>query len=318
MQARIVDGKTCETTGDLQAVRAAVAAQQTVWLHIGGEDIRTRELLIETFHVHPLAVDDLWQHSPLPKLADFDGFLHIVLHALDVDSTPENVRVCELDIFLSEKFVVTRCPDLNADFDDARVRKLLEKGPAWLAHALADRVVDRYVPLLEQFDQRITELEAEVIKRAGTPQERTLVNRILGLKRSLQTVRRTSAHQREVLLHLSRGDYEEIPPKALPFYRHAYDHFLRISDLAEAHRESLGSLLDAFWSVQSNRMNEVMKRLTLMSTIMLPLTFIAGLYGMNFEAMPELHWRYGYPAALALMVLVAVSIVVWFKQKKWI
>jgi magnesium transporter len=318
MQAHTFDGKTCGRANSPEAIRAAVSAGHTVWLHIGPEDLRTRDLLADTFHLHPLVIEDVWAHSPLPKVADFDGFLHIALHVLDVGSTPDELKTHELDIFLSDKFVITRCPELSIEFEDARLRKLLEKGPAWLAHALADRLVDRYLPLLEQLDQRIAEFETQIIRPVGPAQERLLVNRIFAMKRTLQSVRRTSAHQREVLLQLSRGDYDEIPPKALPFFRHVYEHFLRISDAAEAHREFLGSLLEAFWSVQSNRMNEVMKRLTLMSTIMLPLTFIAGVYGMNFDGMPELRWRYGYPASLGLMLLVALLIVLWFRQKKWI
>jgi magnesium transporter len=318
MQARILEDKTCVTTSNLDAIRSAVESEQRVWLQVEREDLVTRELLASCFRLHPLVIEDLWHRSPLPKTADFDGFLQVVLHAIDGSSTPEQVKTHELDMFLAERFVITRFPESRTDLDEARVRRLMEKGPAWLAHAMIDRLVDGYVPLLDQFDQKIAELEGEIVKKAGTPTGNVLVNRIFALKRSLQTIRRISVHQREVLLQLSRGDYDEVPVDALPFFRDAYDHFLRISDLAESHRESLASLLDAFWSVQSHRMNEVMKRLTLMSTIMLPLTLIAGVYGMNFDGMPELHMRYGYPAVLALMAAVAIVIVLWFKQKKWI
>ena len=126
-----------------------------------------------------------------------------------------------------------------------------------------------------------------------------------------------SIHQREILLRLSRGEMDEIPADALPFYRDVYDHFLRIGDIAEGYRDLVTSALDAYLSVQSNRMNEVMKTLTLISTIMLPLTFIAGVYGMNFDHMPELHWVGGYPFALGLMTVVAGGIILWFRYKGW-
>ena len=133
-----------------------------------------------------------------------------------------------------------------------------------------------------------------------------------------------SIHQREILLRLSRGDFGEIPADAIPFYRDVYDHFLRINDIVESYRDLISSLLDAYLSVQSNRMNEVMKTLTLMSTVMLPLTFIAGVYGMNFSPdysplnMPELRWFFGYPFSLVLMAAVAGTILLWFRRKGWI
>ena len=127
-----------------------------------------------------------------------------------------------------------------------------------------------------------------------------------------------SIHQREILLRLSRGELDEIPEETLPFFRDVYDHFLRINDIAEGYRDLVTSSLDAYLSVQSNRMNEIMKTLTLMSTVMLPLTFIVGLYGMNFKHMPELDWTWGYPAALGLMVIVAGAILLWFRRRGWI
>ena len=127
-----------------------------------------------------------------------------------------------------------------------------------------------------------------------------------------------SVPQREILLRMSRGDFDEIPAEALPFYRNVSDHFLRTVDATDGYRELVSSALDAYLSVQSNRMNEVMKALTLMSTVMLPLTFIAGVYGMNFKNMPELDWIWGYPSALGLMGLVVTGIVLWFRRRGWI
>ena len=127
-----------------------------------------------------------------------------------------------------------------------------------------------------------------------------------------------SIHQREILLRLSRGEIDEIPADALPFYRDVYDHFLRINDIAESYRDLVTSALEAYLSVQSNRMNEIMKTLTLMSTVMLPLTFIAGVYGMNFKHMPELDWIWGYPMALGVMAAVAGGILWWFRRRGWL
>jgi magnesium transporter len=131
-------------------------------------------------------------------------------------------------------------------------------------------------------------------------------------------MRRMSIHQREILLRLSRGEFDEIPREVAPFYRDVYDHFLRVNDLVENYRDLVTSALEAYLSVQSNRMNEIMKTLTLISTIMLPITFIAGVYGMNFKLMPELDTSWGYPAALGLMAAVALGTLIWFRQKGWI
>jgi magnesium transporter len=141
------------------------------------------------------------------------------------------------------------------------------------------------------------------------------LSKILSFKRSLQLLRRNSLHQREILFRLSKGEFSEIPKQAIPFYRDVYDHYARVTDRTDGYREGVTSALDAYFSMQSSRMNEVMKTLTLISTVMLPLTFIAGIYGMNFERMPELKWVHGYPFALGLMGAVAIAILVYFRRK---
>jgi magnesium transporter len=134
----------------------------------------------------------------------------------------------------------------------------------------------------------------------------------------LLELRRMSIHQREILLRIARGEFDEIPPEAVPFFRDVYDHFLRINDQIDGYRDLVSGTLDAYLSVQSNRMNEIMKTLTVISTVMLPITFIAGVYGMNFDHMPELHWAGGYPYALALMASVTIATLWWFRKKGWV
>jgi len=149
--------------------------------------------------------------------------------------------------------------------------------------------------------------------------EHAIMKQILRIKRSLQMLRKTTISQREILLRLSRGEFAQIPKEMSPFYRDIYDHFVRVTDLVDGYRELTGGLLEAHFSIQSQQMNEIMKRLTLISTIMLPLTLIAGIYGMNFrKVFPELEWKYGYFYALGLMATVAIGIIVWFKKRKWL
>jgi magnesium transporter len=222
---------------------------------------------------------------------------------------------------IGKTFIVTHDPhnqvakELSEEL--ARSPKLLDKGPAYLAHAMLDRAVDRYLPIIDDLDRELDDLEHDVLRKAGTPKGPPVLRRILRFKRTLQDLRRMAIHQREVLLRLARAEFDEIPREFTPFFRDVYDHFLRINDLVEAYRDLVTSSLEAYLSVQSNRMNEIMKTLTLISTVMLPLTFIAGVYGMNFKHMPELDWVLGYPFALGLMATVALGILWFFRRKGW-
>ena len=195
--------------------------------------------------------------------------------------------------------------------------RLLKKGPAWVAHAIMDRMVDEYMPLIDRFDEQIEGIETQILE--GTQKsDRQVIPKIIRIKRSLQMLRRTTIYQREILLRLARAEFDEIPRELVPFYRDVYDHFARVTELVDSYRELVTSLLEAQFSMQSNRMNEIMKRLTIISTIMLPLSLVAGIYGMNFKHMPELEWLWGYPFALGLMLTIAISIVTWFRVKRWI
>jgi magnesium transporter len=233
--------------------------------------------------------------------------------------TPESLDTIELDIVISRNWVFThhRAPSraVTAVMAElSRGHKLLERGPVYIAHSLLDHMVDNYLPLIDAFDDDVEAVEAQVVDNPS----REVLQRIFRLKHALQRLRRIAVHQRELLLRLSRREFEIIPENALPFFRDVYDHFVRVADLADGYRELLSGALDAYLSVLSNRMNEVMKTLTLVATILLPVTFIAGVYGMNFEHMPELHWRYGYAFAWLSMLAVALGMVLWFRHKKWL
>jgi magnesium transporter len=321
MQARILDGEQLHTTTDLGEIRAALAAGRRIWIDLERQTPDADALLADVLALHPLTIEDIWAERSRPKIDDFDAYLYVIVHGIGA-ANRDKLQTVEIDIVIGPNWLVTHDPaglvsdDLGTELDHSS--RVLAKGVAWLAHALLDRAVDRYMPVIDQLDAEIEQLENEVLDRAGTPRGRTVLMRILAFKRRLQELRRMGIHQREILLRLSRGELDEIPAEALPFYRDVYDHFLRISDIAEGYRDLVTSALDAYLSVQSNRMNEIMKTLTLMSTVMLPLTFIVGLYGMNFKHMPELEWVWGYPAAIGLMVVVVAGIVLWFRHRGWI
>lgn len=320
MHAYILEEATVRETSDMDSVRAALAAKKTLWVDLEHQTPERDAFLTETFGIHPLTIEDIWSDRPSPKVDQFPTYLYVCAHT--VKRNGEELQICELDLVIGETFLITHDNmhmTVDAVRDDVmRSSRVIARGPAWLAHEILDRLVDGYLPVIDAFDNDVEVLEDDVLAKAGTPEGTAVLGRILALKRSLQALRRVSIHQREILLRLSRGEFETFPPEVLPYLRDVHDHFVRVGDLAESYRDLVTSALDAYLSVQSNRMNEVMKTLTLISTVMLPLTFIAGVYGMNFEHMPELKWPLGYPFALSLMAAVAVFAMIWFKHKKWL
>lgn len=321
MQARILDGDKLRTTTDPAEIRAALADDRRIWIALERQTPDADALLGEVLRLHPLTIEDIWAERSRPKLDDFDAYLYVIVHGIGA-ARHDKLQTVEIDVVIGGNWLVTHDPaglvsdDVATELDHSA--RLMVKGIAWLAHAVLDHAVDRYMPVIDQLDAEIEQLENEVLDHAGTSRGRAVLLRILSFKRRLQELRRMSIHQREILLRLSRGELDEIPAEALPFYRDVYDHFLRINDIAEGYRDLVTSALDAYLSVQSNRMNEIMKTLTLISTVMLPLTFIVGLYGMNFKHMPELDWVWGYPAALLVMAGVAAGILLWFRHRGWI
>ena len=291
-----------------------------VWIDVEGANSDDERILTDIFGLHPLLVEDILGESQ-PKLEEHDDFYYLIAHGIDLEhSTPVDLKTVEIDLLLAPGFVLTHHDRKVAsiEFVVSRVRRdprILHKDPAFLAHAIIDHLIDRYLPLMSQYDDAIGDLEVSIMREKSP---KGVLEKIFDLKHSLQRIRRVAIHQLDVLLRLSNGTMSRIPEDALPFYRDIYDHFVRVNDLADSYRELVSSSLDAFLSVQSNRMNEVMKVLTLISTIMLPLTFIVGLYGMNFDDMPELHWKHGYAFAWGLMVLNVFVFVSFFRRRGWL
>jgi magnesium transporter len=321
MQARILDGDKLKATTDPVQIRAALGSGQRIWIDLERQTPDADALLADVLKLHPLTIEDIWADRSRPKIDDFDNYLYVIVHGIGA-AKHDKLDTVEIDVVIGPNWLVTHDPaglvsdDIGTELDHSA--RVLSKGVAWLAHALLDRAVDLYMPVVDQLDAEIEQLENDTLDHAGTPRGRSVLIRILAFKRRLQQLRRMGIHQREILLRLSRGELDEIPTEALPFFRDVYDHFLRINDISEGYRDLVTSALDAYLSVQSNRMNEIMKALTLMSTVMLPLTFIVGLYGMNFKHMPELEWAWGYPAVIGFMLLVVTGILVWFRHRGWI
>ncbi|MBV8757951.1 MAG: magnesium/cobalt transporter CorA [Deltaproteobacteria bacterium] len=320
MHARILEGDQLRHTDKLDEIRAAIAAKKPVWVELDGPSDDANALLRD-LNIHPLTIEDIWASRTMPKLEDYDNYLYVIVHAVK-SAKQGQVDLVELDVVIGATFVLTHDPSgeitkqVCVELD--RTPKLLAKGPAWLAHSLLDHAVDNYLPVVDELDRQLANLEDQTLERAGTRRGPPVLRKILRFKRLLLELRRMSIHQREILLRIARGEFDEIPKDVVPFFRDVYDHFLRINDQIDGYRDLVSGTLDAYLSVQSNRMNEIMKTLTVISTVMLPITFIAGVYGMNFVNMPELHWRWGYPYALTLMALVTLVTLGYFRRKGWI
>jgi magnesium transporter len=324
--------RTGGTLADAARVIKAPTPGALVWIDCTSRAPEHEAFLSEVLQLHRLTQEDLWEDREAPKVEAFPGYLFVLFHAVRLTEPPlskaKDVRpvnraaaslvVSEIDCALGPGWLFTHHAGLplvaEVREEMARHPEALARGPHVLLHALLDRAVDLHAPLLDGLDRSIEALEDESLRQRPP---RSALRRLLDLRRLLHRLRRSAVHQREVLYRLARGDFERLPKDSLPFFRDVHDHYVRIADLLDDDREMLASVFEAWMSTHSFRMNEIMKLLTLMSTIMMPLTFIAGVYGMNFQVMPELHWRYGYAYAWGLMGAVAGGLLLWFKKRGW-
>jgi len=314
--AEIESGFTAEQLPQLLKEEKAV-----IWIDMESPTEADEDILRNVFHFHPLTIEDCRETRNYPKVEEFPGYLYFIVHGVTANTNPDRFNTIELDAFLGPNYVITYHHEMFRSINN--VKKLLstspvicQRGPAFLLHQIMDQIVDFYTPVLDDFDERIAKLEDDIFTLSRP--NKAILEEIMDLKRGVLRLRRISARQMEVILRASRGEFTLIPAQLLPFYRDVYDHIMRITDLAENYRDLISGSLDAYMSVVGNRMNEIMKVLTIFSAIMLPLTFIAGLYGMNFDNLPELHWAYSYFVVLGVMLVVAVAMLYFFWRRGWI
>ncbi len=276
-------------------------------------------LLEERFGFHELAAEDTLSPSTLPKYDSFTTYDFFIFRTVDVNLSEHASETFKIAAFLGRNFVFTvhRRPLIAADSIYSRLpadKRILARGVDFLLYSIVDIMVDAHFPLLVQFEEAVDQLQDQIFEHAEDSQ----LDELLHLKRDLNVLRRHSLPQRELLNQISRGDATFIKREHLIYFRDAYDHMFRISETIDVDREQMTGTMDAYLSVIANRTNEIMKVLTIFSAIMLPLTLIAGIYGMNFEHMPELKWVKGYPFALGLMLGTAVFMLGWFWYRGWI
>jgi len=293
----------------------------TTWINIDGlHEISVIEKIGKHFNLHPLVLEDILNTDQRPKMDDHEEYVFLALKMLTYDDVEHHLKMENISLILGSNFVIT-FQEVEGDIF-APVRERLRKGkgrirnggPDYLAYALIDAVVDHYFVLLEKIGDKVEFLEEELIK---DPSPQTL-HTIHQLKRELIFLRKSVWPLREVTGTLERGEVGMIQHKTTIFLRDVYDHTIQVIDTVETLRDMVSGMLDVYLSSVSNRMNEVMKVLTIIATTFIPLTFIAGIYGMNFKYMPELEWHWSYPLLWLLMVGLSIIMLLYFRRKKWI
>ncbi len=297
--------------------------QSRLWIDVQAPTIEEYTLVLkDIFHFHPLAIEDAINEVHIPKIDDYATYLYLVFHTFSLGAERMDIDTSEVDVFLGTNYLITLHEQPSSAIEklwqeDYHHERGLARGPALLLYDLLDRQLDNYSPLLDQFEERVEEL-GDIIFDAAAKNENEILNEILTAKTSTLRLRRILMPQREVLNHLAHSDYAVVPADARIYFQDVYDHVVRLADLAESMRDLVNSTTTTHLTIINNRLNEVMKVLTVISTIFIPLTFLAGIYGMNFKYMPELNWRWAYPTIWLVFGLIAATMVIYFRRRRWL
>jgi len=296
-----------------------------LWIDFDNEPDESAEpILTGVFRFHPLSVDDALEETHTPKVDDWGDYLYLVLNAMvfsEADGLSLTTR--ELDVFLGKNYVVTHHDEPIAPLEKARAaffrdRRYTSHGPDHLLYKIIDDLVADYMPIIESIDDQIDRVEDEVLTKAAPD----TLERIFSLKRIILSMRRIIAPQREVLNKLARDDFEVVDPHDRVFFRDIYDHLVRIHDVNESMRDLVSGSLDTYLSVINNRMNEVMKTLTIITTLFMPISFLTGFFGMNFfEPVAGLTaWtsRPAFGLVLLIFILVPIGMYIWMRRRTWV
>ncbi len=310
--------------GDSSSLERALARTDGVlWVDVVAPGDEELGMLARVFGFHPLSIEDCRTYSELPKVEEFLEYVFIVTHY--VVSPPgsagtQGTVFGELDVFMGRNFVVTVHAHPAGEIDECVERfraspAVAARGADFLAHALIDRVVDSYFPLARHWDDRLDETEERLLlgRRGGN-----VLRGLAFMRRDIAHIRKIVAAEREAMSRLARRDVRFVSEQAAWYFRDVSDHLLRVHGILDSARETVSTLLELHISMLSHRTNTVMQKLTIVATIFLPLTFIAGVYGMNFRYMPELEWRYGYYFVWVVMLMVGGGFLAYFRRRGWL
>jgi magnesium transporter len=291
------------------------------WINIDGlHQVDIVEEIGKNFGLHPLVLEDIVHTEQRPKLDDFGDYIFIISKMLSYDEEENLLKAEQFSLVLGTNYIITFQERVGDVFELIRERlrkakgRIRKMGADYLAYALLDAVVDHYFIVLEKIGERVESLEEDLVT---DPTPKTM-QAIHHLKRELIFLRKSVWPLRELVGGLERAESDIIQEKTTVYLRDVYDHTIQVIDTVETLRDMASGMLDVYLSSVSNRMNEVMKVLTIIATIFIPMTFIAGIYGMNFEFMPELKWRWSYPFLWAVIVAIGICMLFYFKKKKWL
>jgi len=290
-----------------------------IWADVSDPTSRDFEELAEEFGFHHLSIEDCQNAHQRPKVEEYTGYYFIVLYEAELAGPTDRLELRELNIFLGKNYLVTvHSRPIRAIATAARLwhewTDRAEQGSGLLAYLLIDGIVDDYLPLLDIISERMDDLEDSIFGEWRAE----VIEDIFSIKKKLLYLRRSITPLRDVFNTMLRREQPIFPRETHVYFQDVFDHLIRVADTIDSLRDMLSSTMDAYLSVSGNRMNKIMKRLTSISTILMSVTLIAGIYGMNFTFMPELRWRFGYVFALTSMVAVGVALYVYLKRVKWI
>ena len=306
--------------GDVRDIKRFLQdGKETLWLDIvdpGDDDIR---LLREDFHFHPLAIEDATHRHQRPKVDSYEHYYFVVFYCMSIDGDDGRISASPVYLFIGQHYLVTVHQGKIGQVQETLRRWRDPESPlknevGALIYALLDAIVDDYFPVMDQVAERVEDLEEQIFSNF----DEMALQSIFRLKKDLLNVRRVVTPERDVLNVMLRREIPVFSQDDVTYLQDVYDHIVRITDTLDTYRDLLSSSLDSFLSVQSNRLNQVVKVLTVTSIVLMSVTLVAGIYGMNFDNMPELHWRYGYFWALGLMAAISVGLVVLFRRIKWL
>lgn len=304
-----------------EMISAIKDERSILWLDICDIDDNDIDILTNIFNLHPLTVEDLIMPNARPKVEEFPDYLFLVIFAMQPGNNHQKLKInmTELDCCLGKNFLITfHAEQLNSvGTCKDRVKKqspAIMYGSDSLLHSILDSCIDNYFPILNDFDNMVDEMSDELFK---SPNQDTL-KKIYYIKNDIMNLRRTIGPQADIISILSKGAVKFISPANIIYFRNVYDNMMRFNDTVGAMRDIITGAMEAYVSIVSNRLNEIMKTLTVIATIMMPLTLLASIYGMNFKHMPELESKFGYPAIMLVMGTITIAMLIFFKRKKWI
>jgi magnesium transporter len=306
---------------DISQSRDFINTDTVTWINVDGlHNVELMKSIQDIFSLHPLLTEDIMNTGQRPKFEEYENVLFVVIKMLQYDNEKQIITAEQLSVVIGKTFLLTFQERRGDVFEPVRERIRKQKGRIritgvdYLAYALLDIIVDNYIQIIERMGEQIEDIEEEILLHA----DHLIMERINTFKREMNFLRKSVRPIREAVINLIKSENTLVHENTAPFLKDLEDHITQAVESIDSYREMLSDHLNAYNSTISNRMNDVMKVLTIFASIFIPLTFIAGIYGTNFDYLPELHFKYSYFVFLGIMIVLAVSMLIFFKKRKWL